>query len=101
LGTTEVGLPRTYVLIILVVDICEQAQVHTPLDTRIFVGYGPISAGDTEALRFCIAGTTKHAVGTLLSKRELVGLSISNRPAPEKIKSQQGQGESSHSDSRS
>jgi hypothetical protein len=75
----------------LVVDIYEQAQVHTPLDTSKFIGYGPISAGDSEKLRFCIAGTSKHAVGTLLSERELVGavgLSISNRPITEEFKRQ-------------
>jgi hypothetical protein len=76
--------------IILVVDSYVQEQVHTPLDTRICIVYAPISAGDSERFRFCIAATSKHAVGTLLSERKpwIVGeLSISNRRVAEKFKS--------------
>jgi hypothetical protein len=62
--------------------------------------YAPISVGDTERFRSCITGTSKHAVGALLSERErwlIVAdeLSISNRRVAEKFKSQQAQGESS------
>lgn len=100
MGKTGVGKRRGYALIILVVDRYEQEQVHTLLDIRIYIVYVPISASDSEWFRSCIAGTIKHAVGTLLSEREqwLVGrggLSISNRRVAEKFKSQQDQGESS------
>jgi hypothetical protein len=56
--------------------------------------------GRPEKFRMCKAGTRKHAVSTLLSERERwLVLSISNRPVTEKLKSQQDQGKSSHSNS--
>jgi len=89
----------------LVENFYVQEQVHTPLDTWKFPVYAPISAGDPQRFRVCIAGTSKHAVDTLLSERErgIVGaaeLSIGNRPITEKLKSQQDQGKTSHSNSR-
>jgi hypothetical protein len=101
LGRTRVGNRGGYVLIVLVVDRYAQEQAHTPLDPRKLIGYGPISAGDSERFRLCFAGTSKYAVGTLLSERELWlvggdGLSISNRRVAEKSKSQQDQGESNY-----
>jgi hypothetical protein len=76
----------------LVVDRYAQEQVHTLLDIKKFIVYVPISAGDSERFSSCIAGTSKHAVGSLLSERErwLVGgsgLSISDRRVAEKFKS--------------
>jgi hypothetical protein len=93
-------LTRGYGLTILVADLYEQKQVHTPLGTRKFPVYAPISAGDSERFCSCISGSSKHAVGTLLSERERLVLSISNRPITEKLKSKQDQGKSGHSDSR-
>ena len=66
---------------------------ETRVPPGVIVVISGVRAGDVAT---SVAASRRFA---LLIKRELVGLSISNRPATEKIKSKQDQDKPSHSNS--